>query len=35
VDAMTRASQDAVNRAVAAAKAAPFPAVEDLTLGTY
>ena len=35
VDAMTRESQDAVNRAVAAAKAAPFPAVEDLTLGTY
>lgn len=35
VDAMTGASQDAVNRAVAAAKAAPFPAVEDLTLGTY
>jgi TPP-dependent pyruvate/acetoin dehydrogenase alpha subunit len=35
VDAMARESQDAVNRAVAAAKAAPFPAVEDLTLGTY
>ena len=35
VEAMTRESQDAVNRAVAAAKAAPFPAVEDLTLGTY
>ncbi|HKZ06978.1 MAG TPA: thiamine pyrophosphate-dependent dehydrogenase E1 component subunit alpha [Methylomirabilota bacterium] len=35
VDAMTRASQAAVNHAVAAAKAAPFPAVEDLTLGTY
>lgn len=35
VDAMTLASQDEVNRAVAAAKAAPFPAVEDLTLGTY
>jgi TPP-dependent pyruvate/acetoin dehydrogenase alpha subunit len=35
VDAMTRDSQEAVNRAVAAAKAAPFPAVEDLTLGTY
>jgi pyruvate dehydrogenase E1 component alpha subunit len=35
VDAMTRAAQDEVNRAVAAAKAAPFPAVEDLTLGTY
>lgn len=35
VDALSRTSQDAVNRAVAAAKAAPFPAVEDLTLGTY
>jgi len=32
---MTRASQTEVDRAVAAAKAAPFPAVEDLTLGTY
>jgi TPP-dependent pyruvate/acetoin dehydrogenase alpha subunit len=27
--------QDEVNRAVAAAKAAPFPTVEDLTVGTY
>lgn len=35
VEAMTRASQAEVDRAVAAAKAAPFPAVEDLTLGTY
>ena len=35
VEAMTRASQTEVDRAVAAAKAAPFPAVEDLTLGTY
>jgi pyruvate dehydrogenase E1 component alpha subunit len=30
-----RGCQDEVNRAVAAAKAAPFPAVEDLTVGTY
>jgi pyruvate dehydrogenase E1 component alpha subunit len=35
VESMTRASQAEVDRAVAAAKAAPFPAVEDLTLGTY
>lgn len=35
VEAMTRASQAEVDHAVAAAKAAPFPAVEDLTLGTY
>jgi len=35
VEAMTRASQVEVDRAVAAAKAAPFPAIEDLTLGTY
>jgi len=35
VETMTRESQDAVDRAVAAAKTAPFPAVEDLTLGTY
>ena len=30
-----RDCRDEVNRAVAAAKAAPFPAVEDLTVGTY
>jgi len=30
-----RGCQDEVNRAVAAAKAAPFPTVEDLTVGTY
>ena len=32
---MERGCQDEVDRAVAAAKAAPFPAVEDLTVGTY
>jgi len=30
-----RGCQDEVSRAVAAAKAAPFPSVEDLTVGTY
>ena len=35
VEAMARAAQAEVDRAVAAAKAAPFPAVEDLALGTY
>jgi TPP-dependent pyruvate/acetoin dehydrogenase alpha subunit len=30
-----RGYQDEVNRAVAAAKAAPFPTVDDLTVGTY
>lgn len=35
VEAMTRAAQAEVDRAVASAKAAPFPAVEDLALGTY
>lgn len=35
VRAMQRECQDEVDRAVAAAKAAPFPAVEDLMLGTY
>jgi TPP-dependent pyruvate/acetoin dehydrogenase alpha subunit len=30
-----RGYQDEVNRAVAAAKAAPFPTVDDLTAGTY
>ena len=30
-----RDCRDEVNRAVAAAKAAPFPAVQDLTVGTY
>ena len=30
-----RGCQDEVNRAVAAAKAAPFPTVEDLPVGTY
>jgi len=35
VERFGRDSQDEVNRAVAAAKAAPFPAVEDLTVGTY
>jgi hypothetical protein len=30
-----RASQLEVDEAVAAARVAPFPAVEDLTLGTY
>ena len=30
-----RDCQEEVDRAVAAAKAAPFPAVEDLTVGTY
>lgn len=33
--AMERASQIEVDEAVAAARAASFPAVEDLTLGTY
>jgi len=32
---MERGCQDEVDRAVAAAKAAPFPAVQDLTVGTY
>jgi TPP-dependent pyruvate/acetoin dehydrogenase alpha subunit len=35
VEAMARAAQVEVDRAVAAAKAAPFPAVEDLALRTY
>jgi TPP-dependent pyruvate/acetoin dehydrogenase alpha subunit len=35
VERVGRDCQDEVNRAVAAAKAAPFPAVEDLTVGTY
>lgn len=35
VAALERESQDEVNDAVAAARTAPFPAVEDLTLGTY
>ena len=35
VERVERDCQDEVNRAVAAAKAAPFPAVEDLTVGTY
>jgi len=35
VERFGRDSQAEVNRAVAAAKAAPFPAVEDLTVGTY
>lgn len=32
---MTRESRDEVNRAVASAKAAPFPDVQNLTAGTY
>ena len=32
---MERDCQEEVDRAVAAAKAAPFPAVQDLTVGTY
>jgi pyruvate dehydrogenase E1 component alpha subunit len=35
IAAMGRASQIEVDEAVAAARAASFPAVEDLTLGTY
>jgi pyruvate dehydrogenase E1 component alpha subunit len=35
VERVERECRDEVNRAVAAAKAAPFPAVEDLTVGTY
>ena len=35
VERVERDCRDEVNRAVAAAKAAPFPAVEDLTVGTY
>jgi TPP-dependent pyruvate/acetoin dehydrogenase alpha subunit len=35
IAAMERASQVEVDEAVAAARAASFPAVEDLTLGTY
>ncbi|HXA97657.1 MAG TPA: thiamine pyrophosphate-dependent dehydrogenase E1 component subunit alpha [Candidatus Dormibacteraeota bacterium] len=35
IAAMVRASQLEVDEAVAAARAASFPAVEDLTLGTY
>jgi len=35
VKAMERELQAEVDRAVAAAKAAPFPAVEDIMLGTY
>lgn len=35
IAAMARASQIEVDEAVAAARAASFPAVEDLTLGTY
>lgn len=35
IAAMERASQIEVDAAVAAARAAAFPAVEDLTLGTY
>jgi pyruvate dehydrogenase E1 component alpha subunit len=35
IAAMERASQIEVDEAVAAARAASFPAVEDLTLGTY
>lgn len=35
VKALERELQGEVDRAVAAAKAAPFPAVEDLMLGTY
>jgi pyruvate dehydrogenase E1 component alpha subunit len=35
IDGMTRESRDEVNRAVASAKAAPFPDVENLTAGTY
>jgi TPP-dependent pyruvate/acetoin dehydrogenase alpha subunit len=35
VERAERDCREEVNRAVAAAKAAPFPAVEDLTVGTY
>ena len=35
VDRMERDCRDEMNHAVAAAKAAPFPSVEDLTVGTY
>lgn len=35
VERVERDCRDEVNRAVAAAKDAPFPAVEDLTVGTY
>lgn len=35
VERVERDCRDEVNRAVAAAKAAPFPAVEDVTVGTY
>ena len=35
VERVGRDCRDEVNRAVAAAKAAPFPAVQDLTVGTY
>jgi hypothetical protein len=35
IAAFERESQAEVNEAVAAARMAPFPAVEDLTLGTY
>jgi pyruvate dehydrogenase E1 component alpha subunit len=35
IAAMERASQIEIDAAVAAARAASFPAVEDLTLGTY
>jgi pyruvate dehydrogenase E1 component alpha subunit len=35
IDGMTRESRDEVNRAVASAKAAPFPDVQNLTAGTY
>jgi TPP-dependent pyruvate/acetoin dehydrogenase alpha subunit len=35
VERVGRDCRDEVNRAVADAKAAPFPAVQDLTVGTY
>jgi pyruvate dehydrogenase E1 component alpha subunit len=35
VEKMRQESQEEVDRAVGAAKAAPFPAVEDIMLGTY
>lgn len=35
VERLGRDYRDEVNRAVATAKASPFPAIEDLTVGTY
>jgi len=35
IETMTRESRDELDRAVAAAKAAPFPDVKSLTAGTY